>query len=76
MIKMGMTFNGKPITSSGQLKREFEQAARKAMDENIRRAAQPGVRVSKTRDGYQFEGSEAAVERTIKKLGSKQRRAK
>jgi diketogulonate reductase-like aldo/keto reductase len=69
MIKIGMTFNGKTVTSSSQLKREFEKAARKALDENVRRAAPAGVRVSKTAKGYKLEGSEAKVKRALKKLG-------
>lgn len=76
MIKMSLTFNGKTITSSAQLKREFREGARKALGEGVRRAASPGVRVSKSRDGYKLEGSQAAVERTMQKLGAKQRRAK
>jgi len=73
MIKVGMNFNGKKITSSSQLKREFELAARKAMDNQVRRAAPPGVRVSKTAKGYKIEGPEATVERMMKKLGHKAR---
>ena len=69
MIKMGMTFNGKKITSSDQLKREFQKAAREALDKEVRRAAGPGVRVSKTAKGYKLEGSEDKVKRTLKRLG-------
>ena len=71
MIKVGMTFNGKKITSSAQLKREFERAARKALDTEIRKAAPPGVRLSKAAKGYKIEGSEAGVRRMMKRLGYK-----
>jgi hypothetical protein len=75
MSKLGMTFNGKKITSSSQFKREFEKAARqagqKAFEDHVRRAAPPGVRVSKTLKGYKLEGPEAKVERTLRKLGHK-----
>jgi hypothetical protein len=73
MIKIGMSFNGKTITSSSQLKRELERAARKAMDDQVRRAAPPGVRVSKTAKGYKVGGPEAGVERMMTKLGHKAR---
>ncbi len=76
MIKMGLTFNGKPITSTAQFRREFQEVARKALGDHVKRTAQPGVRVSKTRDGYKLEGPKMAVERTMKKLGAKQRRAR
>jgi hypothetical protein len=70
MIKVGMTFNGKKITSSSQLKREFEQAARKALDAEVRRNAPAGVRVSRTAKGYKIEGPEDRVKRMMKKLGN------
>jgi hypothetical protein len=73
MIKVSMSFNGKKITSSSQFKRELERSARKAMDEQVRRATPPGVRVSKTAKGYKVEGPEATVERMMKKLGHKGR---
>jgi len=69
MFRIGMTFNGKKITSSGQLKREFQLAARKALDESVKRAAPPGVRVTKARGGYKVQGPQKAVERMMKKLG-------
>jgi hypothetical protein len=68
MLKIGMTFNGKKITSSTQLKREFEKAARQALGEKIRRSAPPGVRVSPTGRGFKLEGQQEKVERTLKKL--------
>ena len=71
MIKFGVSFNGKKITSSSQLKREFEQAARKALDNEVRRARPAGVRVSKTTKGYKIEGSEEEVGQMMKKLGDK-----
>ncbi len=71
MIKVGMRFNGKSVTSSSQLKRELEKATRQAFDDHVRRAAPSGVRVSKTFRGYKVEGPEAKVKLTMKKLGHK-----
>lgn len=68
---MGMSFNGRKISSSSQLKREIEKAAKQAFDDHVRRAAPAGVRISKTSRGYKVEGSEAKVERMMKKLGHK-----
>jgi biotin operon repressor len=76
MFKTSMTFNGKKITSAAQLGREFKKAARNAVEEQVRRTAQPGVRVSKTRDGYKLEGPQEAIERTMIKLGARERRAR
>ena len=67
MVKL--TFNGKPITSSSQFRREFEKAAKGAIDRHVRSAAPPGVRVRKTSKGYTAEGREADIERMVKRLG-------
>jgi hypothetical protein len=69
MFKVGMSFNGKRITSSAQMKREIERATRQALDTQVRRSAGPGVQVTKTQEGYKLAGSEAGVKRALKKLG-------
>jgi hypothetical protein len=65
---MKMTFNGKRITSSGQLSREFEKSITAAVDRRVRTAAPPGVRVKKTPTGYVAEGDEKGIQRMLKRL--------
>lgn len=65
---MKMTFDGRSISSSGQLKRELERSVMDYVDKLVRRAAPPGVRVTKTRDGYKAEGSANDIERMVKRL--------
>jgi len=64
-----LTFNGRPITSQGQLRREFEKSMMAAVDRHIRSAVPSGVRLTKTSKGYNAEGSASAIERMVKRLG-------
>lgn len=66
---MKLTFNGKRLTSPGQLSRELEKSILAAADRQIRAAAPAGVKIKKTSDGYIAEGDRAAVERMVKRLG-------
>ncbi|WP_129586329.1 hypothetical protein [Sphingomonas montana] len=66
---MKLTFNGKNITSSGQLGREFEKSVRLAMDAQVKAAAPPGVKVRKTSQGYVAEGDANAIEKMADRLG-------
>jgi hypothetical protein len=68
---MKLTFNGRTVTSQGQLKRELEKSVRDAVDRHVRAAAPPGVKVQKTSTGYLAEGDESEVKRMIKRLGGK-----
>jgi len=65
MIRSGLTFNGKRIALSSQLRREFE----KSIETQVRRAAPPGVRVTKTAKGFEAKGSADAMARMVKRLG-------
>lgn len=67
-MKIEMKFNGRRITSAAQLEREFTKAAEKAVETGIRRAAGPGVRIKKTREGYVAEGSQDQIDRLARRL--------
>lgn len=66
---MKLTFNGKRITSSGQLSRELEKSLVAAVDRQVRMAAPSGVRVKKTATGYVAEGDEKSIQKMMKRLG-------
>ncbi|MFN3857311.1 MAG: hypothetical protein ACK4RV_06125 [Caulobacter sp.] len=66
MIKM--TFNGRRITSSSQLKRELERSFDKAIERHVRSAAPPSVRLRKTPEGFIAEGSEDEISRMVRRL--------
>ena len=63
-----MWLNGRRITSATQLKRELPRNMEKHIEESLKRAAGPGIRIKKTRDGYVFEGTPAQIERLRKRL--------
>lgn len=65
---MKFTFNGRNITSPGQLSRELEKSVRAAVDHRIKSAAPPGVRLRKTSKGYVAEGSADNIERMMKRF--------
>ena len=56
MIKMEMRFNGRKITSTSQLEREIKRSMERHVEDRLKRAAGPGVRMEKkTRNGYVFK---------------------
>lgn len=63
-----MKLNGRCVTSAAQLERELTKAAEKATETALRRAAGPGVRIKKTREGYLAEGSQDQIERLSRRL--------
>lgn len=63
-----LTFNGRPITSQGQLRREFEKSMLAAVDRHVRSAVPPGVKLTKTSKGYKAEGDATAIERMVRRL--------
>lgn len=67
-MKIEMTINGRKITSASQIERELTRAAERAVEDSIRKAAGPGVRIKKTRDGYVAEGSSDQVDRLTRRL--------
>ena len=69
MIKMEMRFNGRKITSASQLEREIKRSMERHVEDKLKRAAGPGVRMKKkTRNGYVFEGTPEQIERMRQRL--------
>ena len=68
MAGFEMRFNGRKITSSGQLQREFKRSMEKHVEQSLRKAAGSGVKVRKTTDGFTFEGTPSQIERMKKRL--------
>jgi len=67
-MKISMTINGRAVTSPDQIARALREATQKQIDGAIKRAAGPGVRVRKTREGYVAEGSEAQINAMARRL--------
>lgn len=67
MAGIEMRFNGRKVTSS-QLRRELARSMEKHVEDSLKKAAGPDVRVKKTRDGYVFEGRPEQIERMKKRL--------
>lgn len=68
MTGIEMRFNGRKIISSAQLQRELTRSMEKHVEDSLKKAAGPGVRMEKTRDGYTFEGTPEQIERMKKRL--------
>jgi hypothetical protein len=68
MAGIEMRFNGRKITSTSQLQRELTRSVEKHVEDSLKKAAGPGVRMKKTRDGYTFEGTPEQIERMKKRL--------
>ncbi|QDL90989.1 hypothetical protein FDP22_03795 [Paroceanicella profunda] len=68
MARIEMRFNGRKITSGAQLRRELTRSMEKHVEDSLKKAAGPGVRMKKTREGYTFEGSPDQIERMKKRL--------
>lgn len=66
---MKLTFNGKSMTSLGQLSGELEKSVAGAVDRHVKSAAPPGVRVRKTPSGYIAEGDADDIQRMVRRLG-------
>jgi methionine aminopeptidase len=67
-MKFEMKINGRKVTSASQIERELTKAAEDAVEESIRKAAGPGVRIKKTREGYIAEGSPDQIDRLTRRL--------
>ena len=67
-MKFEMKINGRKVTSASQIERELTKAAEQAVEESIRKAAGPGVRIKKTREGYIAEGSPDQIDRLTRRL--------
>jgi hypothetical protein len=68
MAGIEMRLGGRKITSAAQLQRELTRSMEKHVEDSLKKAAGPGVRMKKTRDGYTFEGSPEQIERMTKRL--------
>ena len=68
MARIEMRFNGRKITSASQLQRELTRSIEKQVENNLKKAAGPGVGMKKTREGYTFEGTPDQIERMKKRL--------
>lgn len=67
-MKFEMKINGRKVTSASQIERELTKAAEHAVEESIRKAAGPGVRIKKTREGSIAEGSPDQIDRLTRRL--------
>lgn len=68
MATIKMRLNGRSITSATQLKRELERNMKKHVEDRLKKAAVPGIRIKKTRDGYTCEGTPDQIERLRMRL--------
>lgn len=68
MIRMEMRLNGRRITSAGQLERELSRAVKSRVETTLKKAASPGVRLTKTRDGYLAQGTPEQIARLKRRL--------
>jgi hypothetical protein len=68
MARIEMRFNGRKITSAAQLQRELTRSMEKHVEDSLKQAAGPGVRMQKTREAYTFKGSPEQIERMKKRL--------
>lgn len=68
MARIEMRFNGRKITSAAQLRRDLTRSIEKHVEDSLKKAAGPGVRMNKTSGGYTFEGTPEQIERFKKRL--------
>ena len=67
-MKFEMKINGRKVTSASQIERELTKAAEHAVEQSIRKAAGPGVRIKNTHEGYIAEGSPDQINRLTRSL--------
>ena len=67
-MKLEWTVNGRKV-ASGQFARELSRAAEARVEEIVRKAAGPGVRLRKTRDGLEAKGTAEQIARLRRRLG-------
>jgi len=68
MLKMEMRPNGRKITSEAQFERELDRSIEQHIQDRLKKAAGPGGRLKKTRNGYVLEGAPDQIERTKQRL--------
>lgn len=67
-MRFEMKINGRKVTSASQIERELTKAAERAVEDGIRKAAGPGVRITKTREGYIAEGSPDQIDQLTRRI--------
>ncbi|MCE6957969.1 hypothetical protein LAZ40_02715 [Cereibacter sphaeroides] len=67
-MKIEIKMDGRKATSGNQIERELIKAAERALEDSIRKAAGPGVKIKKTRDGYVAEGTPEQIDRLTRQL--------
>lgn len=67
-MKIEIKMDGRKATSGSQIERELIKAAERALEDSIRKAAGPGVKIKKTRDGYVAEGTPEQIDRLTRQL--------
>ncbi|MCE6950124.1 hypothetical protein LAZ29_04220 [Cereibacter sphaeroides] len=67
-MKIEIKMDGRKATSGNQIERELIKAAERALEGSIRKAAGPGVKIKKTRDGYVAEGTPEKIDRLTRQL--------
>lgn len=75
MFKLEMRIDGRKITSNAQLQNEMKRMQKdievrmeKGFEDSLKKAAGPGVQVTKTREGYRLQGKPEQVRREKKRL--------
>ena len=75
MFKLEMRIDGRKITSNAQLRNEMKRMQKdmevrveKGFEDSLKKAAGPGVQVTKTRDGYRLQGAPEQIKRATKRL--------
>lgn len=69
-MKFEMKINGRKVTSGSQIERELTKVAECAVEDGIRKAAWPSVRIKKTREGYIAEGSPYQIDRLTRSFAA------
>lgn len=67
-MKFEMKSNCRKVTSASQIERELTKAVERAVEDGIRNAAGPGVRIKKTHEGYIAEGLPDQIDRLALRL--------
>lgn len=68
MARIEMRLNGRKINSEAQLGRKLKRSMEKHVENSLKKATGPGVRIKKNRNGYSFEGAPEQIEQLKKGL--------
>lgn len=67
-MKLELRVNRRKVTSAREIERELGKAAEQAIEDSLRKAAGPGVRLRKVRDGFVVEGTTQNIGRLADRL--------